>query len=423
MLIYNHEKELIGIDANDLNILGFKNLAQLKSETSDFANFFVKKPGFIHNFEHVHWIDFVHTANDVDTISEVIIKTKEKQYQATLQIESIYLNDEPSLPAFIIYLQDLKNIENNLTTMNDIQEYNKLEHFINESNEKIEEVVEEDLEELEKKDEFNLPEVMVQDKDEKVEIKLDDTLNDSYMFNPKIASQELGLSVDVVEDYILDFIKQAKKIKISLYSSLKDDDIENVKVLSHKLKGISANLRIDDIFNILTSITNSNDKDEIEKYLDTIYEKIEELSLRKEKYINNEIEITELSDDIFSQKVDEKLEEEEEEPEKLFETIEIMYDKDNVAKELGISFKNFEELFYDFIVESKILSNAINDAILENNPDSWIIEAIKFKGISRNMLLTDCVKELDKIIQTKDANTAQESINKIDLAIKNIANI
>jgi len=407
MLIYNHEKELIGIDANDLNTLGFKNLAQLKAETSDFADLFVKKAGFIHNFEHVHWIDFVHTASDVDSISEVIIKTKEKQYQATLQIESIYLNDEPSLSAFIVYLQDLKDINAEIIST-------EIEYLVEDKPDDIEE----DLDKLEEKEYFALPKnEIIKDNsiEEKVEVENHENL---YIFNPIIASQELGLSVDVVEGFINDFIKQAKEAKSLLYKSLKDEDIDSVKFLINKLKGISANLRVDDIFNILTHIININDKDELEKSLDNLYEKIDNLSTRKDEQISDKVEIEKLSDDIFSQKIEIKSDEEE----IFFETIEIMYDKNSVANELGISHKNFEELFHDFIIESKVLSDAINDAILEDNHDFWIIEAIKFKGISKNMRLYNCAKELDKIIQTKDKDLAQESINKIDLAIKNIAN-
>ncbi len=428
MLIYNHEKELIGIDARDLNTLGFKNLAQLKAEVSDFANLFVKKAGFIHNFEHVHWIDFVHTASDVDTISEVIIKTKEKQFQATLQIESIYLNDEPSLPAFIVYLQGLEDLDADLKDEDDAIVD---ETFISEDTNIVENIEiekdEEDLEDLEKNEEFNV---------EKTTIKKDKIQDEEYLYNPLIASQELGLSIDVVEEFIQDFIKQAKEFKSLLYTSLENDDIKNVQTLSHKLKGVSANLRIDNIFEILNNIKNSNDKDFIKQSLDEIYEKIDELSLNSKKPINSvnnlskaiegSIEIEELSNDIFLDTQHPDIDESqklENEPEKLFETIEIMYDKNSVADELGISYKNFEELFYDFTIEAKILSDAIHDAILEDNKDSWIVEAIKFKGISRNMHLYECVNELDKIIQTDDKDIVQTSINIIDSAIKNISNV
>lgn len=471
MLIYNHEKELIGIDEKDLNILGFKNLAQLISESSDFADFFVKKPGFIHNFQHVHWIDFVNTASDVDTISEVILNIKGKQYQAELQIESIYLNDEPSLASFLIYLKNLRKFGEEIK-ITEIEIYNKISNphheeinqmdledeiieveDTNETNdEKFEEnkiepiqfqtdttiMQEEDLEYLEKKDNN-----YIVDKNYNIEKEIIKEKEDDYIFDPAIASQELGLPVDLVEGFIQDFIKQANDFKSQLYNSLEEDDIENVKALSHKLKGVSANLRVDDIFEILSFIKTSQNKDVIKNSLDKVYKKIEKLSLRKEiednifdtviekkeepEILPKEIEIEKLSDDIFldtahdinnSENIDLILENE---PEESLKTIEIMYDKDIVANKLGISSSNFEELFSDFIVEAKILSEAIHDAILENNSDSWTIESIKFKGMSDNLHLYECVSELDKIIKTNDKNIAQTSINKIDDAIKSIS--
>ena len=59
MLIYNYKKEFLGIDENDLTALGLSNLADLRAEAADFADLFVKTPGFIHNFKHVHWIDYI----------------------------------------------------------------------------------------------------------------------------------------------------------------------------------------------------------------------------------------------------------------------------------------------------------------------------------------------------------------------------
>jgi len=59
MLIYNFQKEFLGIDAKDLQELGYHDLSSLRSEVTDFADLFVKTPGYIHNFQHVHWIDFI----------------------------------------------------------------------------------------------------------------------------------------------------------------------------------------------------------------------------------------------------------------------------------------------------------------------------------------------------------------------------
>jgi len=403
MIIYNHEKELIGIDAKDLNTLGFKNLAELKSEVSDFADLFVKKPGLIHNFQHVHWIDFVLTASDVDTISEVIIKTKDKEYQAELKIDSIYLNDEPSLSAFIVYLNNLQIIGSQ-TIVEEI-----IDNEIEEEQEIINSPKIENIEEIETKEEQQV-------------------INDNIynVYNPEIAAKELGLPVDLVEEFIHDFIKQANEFKPKIYNSLKNNDIKNVKMLTHKLKGVSANLRIDDIFELLSSLRTLEEKDEIEKIVNKAYNAIEKLSLNDDeipmkKIEIKDIEIHDLSDDIFLDKTEDITDTYE--INEQIESIEVLYDKETVANELGISYQNFEELFNDFIVEAKSLSGTIHDAILEDNPDAWTIEAIKFKGISSNMHLYDFVAELDKIIQTKDKEITQISINKIDSAIRSISNL
>ena len=42
MLIYNNKREFIGIDADDLETLGFSNLEELKEQYADFADMFAK---------------------------------------------------------------------------------------------------------------------------------------------------------------------------------------------------------------------------------------------------------------------------------------------------------------------------------------------------------------------------------------------
>ncbi|MEA1955409.1 MAG: Hpt domain-containing protein [Campylobacterota bacterium] len=406
MLIYNHEKELLGIDAKDLDILGFSTLAQLKTEVSDFADLFVKKPGFVHNFQHVHWIDFV-KASDDNSIFEVIISAKNKEYQASLQIESIYLSDEPSLKAYIIYLQNLREVGSEIKKDEKIFIEKEFEEFDDDIPIDIEKETETEIEE---------------------EIEEEITTENNYEFDSELASKDLGLPADMVEEFIQDFVKESNKNKENLYSALEINDLTTVKTITHKLKGVSANLRIDDIFEILSSIKTSDNSDEIKNSLDLFYKKIEKLTKNTnpiEEISEEEIENTpDLSDDIFLE-TDNYVDNTTpiEINEEINETLEIMYDKDLIAKKLGISTKNFEELFNDFIDEAKNLSNAINDAILENNSDVWTIEAIKLKGLSENMYLDDLKKELEKIIHTTDKDIVQESINKIDLTINNISKI
>ncbi|MEO1954694.1 MAG: Hpt domain-containing protein [Campylobacterales bacterium] len=400
MLIYNHEKKLIGIDEKDLNFLGFKNLASLKSEFDDFADLFVKRPGFIHNFKHVHWIDFVRIADDVDGTSKVIIEINGKQYQSEIKIESIYLEDEPSLPAHLVYLEDL-------TELNDDKED---DIFLNTEIETESEV-------------FPNEDLYEQEIDEaEEEIKVVQDKKDSYIFDPNIASQELGLSVELVKEFINDFVKQANEFKYDLYNSLENNDIDNVKKMAHKLKGVSANLRIDNVFKLLSKIRDVNNKEEIKNILDDAYVAIEKLSAKGDNFVIKDVTINELSDDIFLEKTD-ILDIKTDDEDDILESLEVMYDKKSVADELEISYQNFDELFHDFLIEAKNLVSAINDAILENNKDSWTIEAIKLKGMSKNMHLYDFVNELDNIIQEDDKHNVQRSINKIDSAIKSLSKL
>ena len=44
MLIYDHNKNFVGIDDDDLRLLGFSTTEELKAACSDIAEFFVKKP-------------------------------------------------------------------------------------------------------------------------------------------------------------------------------------------------------------------------------------------------------------------------------------------------------------------------------------------------------------------------------------------
>ncbi|WP_321779167.1 hypothetical protein [Sulfurimonas sp.] len=107
MLIYNYQKEFLGIDELDLKALGFSDFAQLRSESADFADLFVKTPGFVHNFKHVHWIDFVTCAEGSED-SKVIIHVNGKNFRCTLDIKTIFLVDDPSQKAYIINLVNLR---------------------------------------------------------------------------------------------------------------------------------------------------------------------------------------------------------------------------------------------------------------------------------------------------------------------------
>lgn len=318
MLIYNSKKEFLGIDETDLSNLGFTSFSQLRAEAADFADFFVKTPGFIHNFKHVHWIDFITCADSAEP-PKVIIHAHDKNYRCNLHITTAYLTDNQTAKAYLVNLQNLREL-----SVNEISDYAadisnkpatkpveiikdkvfeaeaeiKAPAPIIETNSALEIVedqydndtlsapldvsfdTDEGIEEKIQKPEESEPEIKeetLQIEQEIVEVEvpqtedLEDVFESDYVFNPQIASDELGLPIDLIEEFIDDFIAQAKEFKADLYESLEDEDIDNVKILSHKLKGVAANLRIEDAFEVLTTINTSRDTSTIRKNLNHLY--------------------------------------------------------------------------------------------------------------------------------------------------------
>jgi len=376
MLIYNYQKEFLGIDEADLKALGFSNLLQLRSESADFADLFVKTPGYVHNFKHVHWIDFIACAQSSED-SKVIIHAKNKNYRATIHINTAYLIDNPSQKAYFITLANLRELSSieNGQIAHDLQEKPapktttaKTALFANQNLEELptnpqDEIIEiesfgavtQDPYEFEDKsvviDTFDTSttEVIEDEYDDEIfldeepkiqekeihqeintttssdfldeDIKLDVDMDDSdfektipqesvskitqsavrvkesvadktlqpssnsdvyfeneYIYNPKVASDELGLPIDLIEEFIGDFIAQAAEFKEEIYTSLTNGDMDNVKVLSHKLKGVAANLRVEDAFEVLSIVNTSSNYDEIKINLDRFYKIIAKLS-------------------------------------------------------------------------------------------------------------------------------------------------
>lgn len=341
MLIYNHKKEFIGIDAQDLNTLGFSTFQDLKEEFADFADMFVKKPGYVHNFKHVNWIDFVTCADSIES-TKVMINANGRNFRCLLEIKIAYLNDEPSSKAFLVYLTNIREISSDgeettpekqfekpfstpepiftspkieeiipSTPSTDIYESQSFDHPIDTEidksfdapiDTKIDESFNEPIDldlplELDFKDEVQeqaLEESLkidleidedVQTTDEtikKQEVQTETAIFDNgYIYNPQVASDELGLPVDLIEEFIEDFIAQAKEFKDGLYTALHDGDNDNLKILSHKLKGVAANLRIEDALESLTIINTSDSTLEIETQLDLFYKIISKLSGEK----------------------------------------------------------------------------------------------------------------------------------------------
>ncbi|WP_324172262.1 Hpt domain-containing protein [Sulfurimonas sp.] len=525
MLIYNYQKEFLGIDEIDLKVLGFSDFAQLRSESADFADLFIKTPGFVHNFKHVHWIDFVNCAEGSEE-SKVIIHVNGKNFKCTLDIKTAYLVDDPTRKAYLVNLVNLRVLTHNENdkVADDVLEKpapiasseksaifasSKFDDTFKERKNNKKELLQttEAVEEVEVTHdpyEIGAPQLeensMVVDdiyeerainfEDElleideieeiKHEIKIEETITkkepivedrpvilsqvlnvgSDYLYDPHLASEELGLPVDLIEEFIQDFINQAEEFKTPLQDSLNNNDIDNVKILSHKLKGVAANLRIEDAFEVLTTINTSSDINKIQTNINTLYMIIEKLSgktFKQANIVQNEEENEEDDDLILSFKDEEKVEFEElleinmpdipeltkapsKQPileelildlEEQEEELEITQDIEKIdyssssktiaANEIGIDAADYNILFDDYISEGNNACSVIDDAIKQNNSQLWKKTALKLKSISENMRITTVMQNLESIINTKNSDEAKELISKISTTLKQLS--
>ena len=405
MLIYNHEKEFVGISEDGLKLLGCATLNELLSECYDVADLFVKRPGYIHNFKNFNWIDFIQHAEAEE--SKAIVYIKGKIFSCNLSIKHFYLTGTPDTHGYEIHMnhvqmitgdqaaniaQEVSNSPRSPSDMvmpvassaslsqshvpteeesdfdstlpnfddvesTDLQEPDPLDvpepsetaeavydpyaatqdedttvadpyapvdnnefeseegidfskpleidddiftvsqdddsfhkdfetDLFNDLDEaKPQSVAKESSNEFEdtvsEQNEINEPAPMLGDYTHSDSDKqyLDNLQVDSnYVYDPHVAADELGLPVDLIEEFIGDFIQQAHDFRDELYESVAKEDLDNVKILSHKLKGVAANLRIEDAFEVLAIINTSNEIPEIEAnlhQLDRIVAKLE----------------------------------------------------------------------------------------------------------------------------------------------------
>jgi len=466
MLIYNSAKEFIGIDENDLKTLGLSNLSQLRSEAADFADLFVRTPGHVHNFQHVHWIDFVSCAESIEE-SKVIISIESRSYSANLDITKAYLSDNPISEAYFIHLNNLRvltaqekdSISSEIIPKTapiaviEEKEYKEAKVEV-----KVKDKVLTKIEEEIAETPIEIPIELPSDEPEVSQI-IEPAINieeeDDYVFDPHVASSELGLPVDLIEEFIQDFIAQADEFKSKLYTSLEEKDIINIAILSHKLKGVAANLRIENALNAISDVNASKDTAIIKTNLDLFYnimdklagkdvsikpstiepkilDKDEEFVLEFKDNVEDAEEILEKTesieetienDDFILEFKDDELEETNivEEVKEVKEDIEVYYSKELSANAIGLDMETFEELFVDYVSDSRDTSSHIHQALSQNDFDKCIKEARILKGMSDSMQMKDFSKELECLMSSSDKKEMTKAIEKIDNVIEQIS--
>lgn len=119
----------------------------------------------------------------------------------------------------------------------------------------------------EKEQEQETPKVInkkiIQNSDVK-QISLDDVPALPISYSPQTAADELNLPVVLIEEFVDDFIEQARQDKDHLLTSYYQEDMDNIHELGHKLKGAASNLRINELSDILEEIQFCSDYSKLE---------------------------------------------------------------------------------------------------------------------------------------------------------------
>ncbi len=523
MLLYNNKQEFIGIDDEGLRLLNYSSLEELLSVCSDVADLFANEPGYIHNFKNFGWIDFLlHADSDA---SSAIVHANGRTFSCRLSVSPLHLCAHPAQPGYSIEMSQIKSISGEefkphaITPKAPVTEFTPPSEPVDQS---IQTVPLPDYTHLTP---TQLSEPTVLDIPKTQPTSLDDTddiyaslmaplseselevfpeeleqeiakplskptptpvaverprlegaqysdaekaylshhkVNDSYVYDPHIAANELGLPVDLIEEFIGDFIQQSHEFKDQLFEAAAKSDFNTLHILSHKLKGVAANLRTENAFETLSVINTSTDPVEIEANLKYYYGIIAKLEgkevpvspaasfkneapqVKKEESKPSEPIALEALDDIyaFSLKQDEKaplivdeeailteeeilsqvpqkeesfkkelLELPEESTEELEEIISVPlhYDLNAVAGALGMEPEFMEELLHDYKTDASAMSKNILQAIKAFDTHTWRSSAAKLKGISDNLRLSEISDELAILSITNDAQEAKKA--------------
>jgi len=536
VLFYNHKHEFIGIDEDGLKLLNYTTLEDLLGVCADVADLFAKEPGYIHNFKSFGWIDFLLHA-DSDARS-AIVHAHGRTFSCTLTVHNFFLCAEPDQNGYMIDMTHVQSISGDdikphtitpkaqpefkpaplevpasftpstdtlpdyahitptalsapgtLDVPSTIDDFEPLTEPVEDFYAKLSLPLDDkELEELHEETPKIVP--VVEERVERpmlgdihysnAEQEFLETLkvDKAYRFDPNVAAHELGLPVDLIQEFIGDFIQQSYEFKSELFEAVLKGDTNNIKILSHKLKGVAANLRIEDAFETLSVINTSSDPIEIEanlKYFYTIISKLEgkEVALESETIPFLKSEVTESSipeaivpvpakeieeDEIYSFLLKEDapatLEKEETPPIELmddesffkpfkteslkeelsvedkeveekapatdFPTPPLHYDKVLISGELGIEHDFFDELIEEYKHDALVSGKAITAAIGAFDTHAWKRTASQLKGISDNLRLSEISDELAILSQTNDAQEANKASKRLNSFIEQL---
>jgi len=121
------------------------------------------------------------------------------------------------------------------------------------------------IEEESRKEEESIVEQPIDDKI--CDLSFDGIKPIHFDFQIEKAADDLSLPVDLIEEFVGDFIVQANEEKQTFIDACRVGDIDTIQKTGHKLKGVASNLRIIPLADTLEEVQFCEDKDRFESLL------------------------------------------------------------------------------------------------------------------------------------------------------------
>jgi HPt (histidine-containing phosphotransfer) domain-containing protein len=99
-------------------------------------------------------------------------------------------------------------------------------------------------------------------------IYLEDVKPIHFDFQLEAAANDLSLPVELIEEFVHDFIEQCHEETKKMLQAYEDGDLETIQKIGHLLKGAASNLRINALSDTLYDIQFCEDSDKLEDYIE-----------------------------------------------------------------------------------------------------------------------------------------------------------
>jgi len=512
VLLYKQDGSLYCVTKKALQLAGFQSLADFLAEHRDYSELFVKKPGYIYNFENFSWINFLKHATPQQ--KKALLQNRDGAiFACDVEIETYLPLEAPSDQPTEYYEVTLKNV----TLLDDNGEIAAQQPLFDaptaptapfsqaastDKEEPAQEAFEQEPEislnldldsalstpsqtktEPEETSIFqesdqtpqkaesaapspiditpidldtalsapsDQPAETVDKEEEKEEIALsivDITLNEEptqtqepkgpsqITFDTEKIAKRIGLSEEITASFLQEFLEDVKAKRENVETALKNADIIKAKKEILQIKGVAANLTLQDIEKRCDEMLHSHDAEEIKKlFISLVQTLFPQTGVEKEPEeltVSNESPEPEASSQNKpTQPTDTPVLDDDEiiplmtddapasaEPTDFASSSEdeegVLFDPKAAAEALGLPTDLILEFTNDFITQCHDEKENFQKAVEAGDLETINTTAHKLKGVAANLRIESLRDLLKQIQYTERVETANELIQKL----------